>query len=60
MDTCRNCLRSVFIEGRWLCVKYGCTVHPDKDTCTSPERRFDNVNTNKTIVHTSEVVVKKS
>ena len=57
--SCKNCLLSVFIGGHFLCTKYGMTVDPLKDFCKHIERRFINVNPNKTVVHTSEVVVKR-
>ena len=57
--SCKNCELSVFIGGHYICTKYGMSVHPVDDVCTNIERRFTYETQDKTIVHTSEVVVKK-
>lgn len=56
--SCKNCLLSVFIGGHFLCTKYGISVEP-YEACGYLERRFKNEVPDKTVIHTSEVVIKK-
>lgn len=56
--SCKNCLLSVFIGGHFLCTKYGISVEP-YEACSHLERRFSDVTPDKTVLHNSEVVVKK-
>lgn len=56
---CKNCELSVHIGGHYICTKYGMSVNPEEDVCANIERRFTYADQNKTIVHNSEVDVKK-
>lgn len=57
--SCKNCNLSVLLGGHYLCTKYGMSVNPVDDVCANIERRFTYGAPDKTIVHNSEVVVKK-
>ena len=51
--SCKNCELSVFINGRYICTKYGMSVHPVDDVCANIERRFTNEIPDTNIVHNS-------
>lgn len=57
---CKNCNLSVLMGGHYLCTKYCMSVSATDYVCPNIERRFTYADSDKTIIHNTEVVVKKS